>query len=110
MRRRDLRDRGSSALSTDNRDDKVAVIGLDGDMTRISVVKRVLRGIDVFPGGFAALLGEGVIRVRNRDRDHEGGFTAERLSKIEPVVCSFSSLRRACRFGLQAVRRREVAS
>ena len=44
----------------------------------------MIRLIDVYPDGFAALLGEGVMRARNRDPANDGGFTAERLSTIEP--------------------------
>jgi uncharacterized protein len=44
----------------------------------------MVRLIDVYPDGYAALLCDGVIRARYRDPDNHGAFTAERLSEIEP--------------------------
>ena len=44
----------------------------------------MVRLIDVHPDGYAALLCDGVMRARCRDPRHEGAFTAERLSTINP--------------------------
>jgi putative CocE/NonD family hydrolase len=44
----------------------------------------MIRLIDVYPDGYAALLTEGLMRARNRDPEHEGVFTPERLSTITP--------------------------
>jgi putative CocE/NonD family hydrolase len=44
----------------------------------------MVRLIDVQPDGYAALLCDGVLRARCRDSDHDGAFTAVKLSAIEP--------------------------
>jgi putative CocE/NonD family hydrolase len=44
----------------------------------------MVRLVDVYPDGYAALLTEGLMRARNRDPQNEGVFTPERLSTIEP--------------------------
>lgn len=40
--------------------------------------------VDVHPDGYAALLGEGVMRARNRDPEKQGAFNPARLSEITP--------------------------
>ena len=44
----------------------------------------MLRLVDVHPSGYAALLGEGIIRARNRDPAKGGEFNGAQLSTIEP--------------------------
>jgi putative CocE/NonD family hydrolase len=44
----------------------------------------MMRLIDVHPDGYAALLGEGVMRARCRDPKNGGVFSSEKLSEIEP--------------------------
>lgn len=44
----------------------------------------MLRLVDVHPSGYAALLGEGIMRARNRDPAAGGQFNAAQLSTIEP--------------------------
>jgi len=44
----------------------------------------MLRLVDVHPNGYAALLGEGIIRARNRDPAAGGQFNPAQLSTIEP--------------------------
>ena len=44
----------------------------------------MIRLIDVHPDGYAAFLGEGVMRARHRNPLKRGQFDAEKLSKIEP--------------------------
>jgi hypothetical protein len=44
----------------------------------------MLRLVDVHPDGYAALLGEGVMRARHRDPAAGGRFNPERLSIIVP--------------------------
>lgn len=44
----------------------------------------MVRLVDVYPDGYAALLTEGLMRARSRDPQNAGVFTAERLSTIEP--------------------------
>ena len=44
----------------------------------------MVRLVDVFPDGRAALLCDGVLRARGRDPSKAGAFTPERLSEIEP--------------------------
>ncbi|MSR02717.1 MAG: CocE/NonD family hydrolase [Gemmatimonadetes bacterium] len=44
----------------------------------------MLRLVDVHPSGYAALLGEGIMRARNRDPAAGGRFNAAQLSTIEP--------------------------
>ena len=44
----------------------------------------MVRLVDVYPDGYAALLCDGVIRARYRDPDRHGAFNAERLSEINP--------------------------
>ena len=44
----------------------------------------MMRLIDVFPDGYAALLCDGVFRARHRDPEKDGAFNGTRLSTIEP--------------------------
>lgn len=44
----------------------------------------MVRLIDVHPDGYAALLGEGILRARHRDPDQAGTFNPNRLSDIDP--------------------------
>jgi len=44
----------------------------------------MVRLVDVFPDGYAALLCDGVMRARCRDPRKGGAFTSEQLSTIEP--------------------------
>jgi putative CocE/NonD family hydrolase len=44
----------------------------------------MVRLVDVAPDGYAALLCDGVLRARCRDPQHDGVFTSERLTAIEP--------------------------
>ncbi len=44
----------------------------------------MLRLVDVHPSGYAALLGEGIMRARHRDPAAGGQFNAGQLSTIEP--------------------------
>lgn len=44
----------------------------------------MMRLIDVFPNGYAALLCDGVFRARHRDPERGGAFNGARLSTIEP--------------------------
>ena len=44
----------------------------------------MVRLVDVHPDGYAALLGEGIIRARNRDPEAHGRFNPAKLSTIEP--------------------------
>ena len=44
----------------------------------------MVRLIDVYPDGYAALLCDGVLRARYRDPDKNGAFNAHKLSTIEP--------------------------
>jgi putative CocE/NonD family hydrolase len=44
----------------------------------------MVRLIDVYPNGYAALLCDGVLRARYRDPDKNGAFNAQKLSTIEP--------------------------
>ena len=44
----------------------------------------MIRLIDVHPDGYAAFLGEGVMRARHRNPLKRGQFDGEKLSKIEP--------------------------
>ncbi len=44
----------------------------------------MLRLVDVHPSGYAALLGEGIMRARNRDPAAGGQFNPAQLSTIEP--------------------------
>ena len=44
----------------------------------------MMRLIDVFPDGYAALLCDGVFRARHRDPENGGAFNGTRLSTIEP--------------------------
>jgi putative CocE/NonD family hydrolase len=44
----------------------------------------MVRLIDVYPDGYAALLCDGLIRARNRDAKSGGAFNPHQLSQIEP--------------------------
>ena len=44
----------------------------------------MIRLSDVHPDGRALFLGEGVMRARHRDPEHDGAFNPHRLSTIEP--------------------------
>ena len=44
----------------------------------------MVRLIDVYPGGYAALLCDGVLRARYRDPEKNGAFNAHKLSTIHP--------------------------
>ena len=44
----------------------------------------MVRLVDVYPDGYAALLCDGVLRARYRDPENNGSFNAQKLSTIEP--------------------------
>jgi putative CocE/NonD family hydrolase len=44
----------------------------------------MVRLVDVYPDGYAALLCDGVLRARCRDPERGGAFNSARLSQIEP--------------------------
>lgn len=44
----------------------------------------MVRLIDVYPDGYAAMLCEGLMRARHRDPERAGAFNPDKLSEIEP--------------------------
>jgi putative CocE/NonD family hydrolase len=44
----------------------------------------MVRLVDVYPDGYAALLAEGLMRARNRDPSREGRYNAAALTTVQP--------------------------